>query len=175
MSVWDSVLNTVSRITGSAADVSMRFGPHGVMPGEAVKVEIEVIGGRAALDVREIIVDIEANEHVTLKSVERTIDELSDAIDQHGRSHPMPRPASFSPHTVNVFRQRVRVAQPFTLGAGEKKSYSGRFRLPDNAQPTYEGTNVRHYWKIRVRLDILEHPSGYRCGTSIERRSGHSG
>ncbi len=171
MGVWDSVLNTVSRITGSAADVTMRFGPHGVMPGEDVKVEIEVIGGKTAVEVREIIVDIEANEHVTLKSVERTLDELAGALDQHGRSRPTSRPASFSPHTVNVFRQKVRVAQPFTLGAGEKKSYSGRFRLPDNAQPTYEGTNVRHYWQIRARLDILgADPTSDWCALAVGRR-----
>lgn len=158
MGVWDSVRNVANRITGSAAEVSIDLSSAAGMPGDELTVQVEVVNGRAVLDVRMVVIDIEATEHITLHSVERALDEFShelDALTQEPRSRRRSKPLTHEPHSLNVHRSRVRVGDAYTLGAGERKSYTARVRIPADAQPTYHGTNVRHVWHLRARLDIL--------------------
>lgn len=171
MGMWKSVLNTVSRITGSAAQLAVTFTPAAVMPGDEVTVEIEVVNGDAVLEVRSLVLDVESNEHVTLQSTERVLDEMLHAIEQQGRRQPTAKPLSMQPHDVNVFRAQVRVAAPLTLGVGEQKRYTGRVRLPAKSQPTYLGTNVQHTWRLRARLDVLgTDPSSEWAAFEVGRR-----
>ncbi|MRG95954.1 hypothetical protein [Polyangium spumosum] len=31
----------------------------------------------------------------------------------------------------------------------------GRFRLPTNVQPTYDGKYTKHFWRFRARIDVF--------------------
>lgn len=154
MGVWDSISNVVRRVSGNAAEVELVLSPTAGMPGDRLTVQIEVVNGKAALDVRALVVDVEANEHITLKSAELALDEFSDALNGRNGAQ-SPSRLAHQPHTANVLRATVRVADAVTLGAGERKSYSGTVRIPERAQPTFHGTNVQHTWRLRARLDVL--------------------
>jgi hypothetical protein len=155
MGMWDTILNGVSRVTGSAATVTATLSPAAVMPGDEMTIEVEVVNGNAPLDVRALVLDVEANEHIALQSMEHTLDAMVQSMERSQGRRIGTAPLAAQPHDANVFRAEVRVAGPITLGVGERKRYTGRVRLPPRSQPTYLGVNVQHTWRLRARLDIL--------------------
>ncbi|MEZ4296544.1 MAG: hypothetical protein R3B70_16345 [Polyangiaceae bacterium] len=60
MGIWDSVRSTVDRVTGSAANVELEADDEVLKPGQTVNVRIAVKNGLSALEVRAVLLEIEA-------------------------------------------------------------------------------------------------------------------
>lgn len=154
MSFWKSVRNVVDRITGDAAALELVCTQGVVFPGESIEVQLSLDVGAADLVVRGLYLDVEATEHVNLQSARFALDDLVHDLSALNTKTQPPLQLARMANDINVFRRAVLVSGPCTLGAAEKKSYRGQFKLPAGAQPTYHGTNVQHTWRVRARLDI---------------------
>jgi hypothetical protein len=56
---------------------------------------------------------------------------------------------------TKTFEACITICAGLVLDPGQEKKFDGRFRLPSNVQPTYEGKFTQHLWRFRARLDVL--------------------
>ena len=67
MGIWDSVRSTVDRVTGNAANLAaLEADSEVVKPGQSVNVRIAIKNGLSALEVRAVLLEIEAVETIDL-------------------------------------------------------------------------------------------------------------
>lgn len=52
-----------------------------------------------------------------------------------------------------TYSEEVVLAEGLALKAGESRSFSGSFVVPEDAQPTYDGVNATHTWWIDIYLE----------------------
>ena len=52
-----------------------------------------------------------------------------------------------------TYSEEAVLAEGLTLKAGETRSFSGSFVIPEDAQPTYDGVNATHTWWIDIYLE----------------------
>ncbi len=45
-------------------------------------------------------------------------------------------------------------ASPVNMQQGESKQYNASIPIPATVQPTYEGTDAKHEWRVRAFLDV---------------------
>lgn len=157
MGIWDSVRNTVDKVTGNSAKVSLESDAGSVQPGQTVNVRIAIKNGLAALEARSVLLEIEAIETIDLPRNANWANVVQDAVEAAStraphQSHAKP---SSTQNSAKTWTATVTVSPALTLAAGEEKSFKGTFRLPANVQPTYEGKYAKHAWRMRARLDVF--------------------
>lgn len=156
MGIWDSVRNTVDRVTGSSANVGLEVDAGNVRPGQSINVRIAIKNGLAALEVRAVLLEIEGVEtidlprHASWANVVEDVLEAGNKRKQHARDKPLA-----TKHSDTTWKTAITVSPGLTLGAGEEKKFQGSFKLPPEVQPTYDGKYATHTWRMRARLDVF--------------------
>ena len=52
-----------------------------------------------------------------------------------------------------TYSEELMLAEGLALRAGETRTFSGSFVIPEDAQPTYDGVNATHTWWIDIYLE----------------------
>ncbi len=52
-----------------------------------------------------------------------------------------------------TYSEELVLAEGLALKAGETRSFSGSFVIPEDAQPSYDGVNATHSWWIDIYLE----------------------
>lgn len=156
MGIWDSVRSTVDRVTGSSANVALEADTEVVQPGQSVGVRIAIKNGLSALEVRAVLLEIEAVETIDLPRHANWANIIEDVVDVGNRHppHSSSKPLA-TKHSDTTWKVAVTVSPALTLAVGEEKKFQGNFKLPAEVQPTYDGKYAKHAWRMRVRLDVF--------------------
>ena len=156
MGIWDSVRSTVDRVTGSSANVALEADTAVVKPGQSVGVRIAIKNGLSPLEVRALLLEIEAIETIDLPrhaSWANIVEDAVEARNHHGaRSSSKPQSTN---HSDTTWKASITVSPAMTLAVGEEKKFQGNFKLPPEVQPTYDGKYAKHSWRMRARLDVF--------------------
>ncbi|MFO0586114.1 MAG: hypothetical protein U0441_01180 [Polyangiaceae bacterium] len=156
MGIWDSVRSTVDRVTGNSANVALEADTAVVKPGQSVGVRIAIKNGLSPLEVRALLLEIEAIETIDLPRHANWANVVQDVVEAgngHG-SRTAHKPQSTN-HSETTWKASITVSPAMTLAVGEEKKFQGTFKLPPEVQPTYAGKYATHAWRMRARLDVF--------------------
>ncbi|MEZ4296541.1 MAG: hypothetical protein R3B70_16330 [Polyangiaceae bacterium] len=125
-------------------------------PGQTVNVRIAVKNGLSALEVRAVLLEIEAVEIIDLPRYANWGNVVEDVLAAGNKAAADSRGKPMSTtHSDTTWKAAIPVSAGLTLAPGEEKKFQGRFALPAGVQPTYEGKYSKHRWRMRVRLDVF--------------------
>lgn len=178
MGMWDSVRTAVDRVTGSSATIVVDADKDAIRPGETMTLRISVKNGPAPVDARALLVEIEGLEVIDLPRYANWANIVEDVASAAAK--PGARGGGKPPVTRNstkTCQATVTVSSGLSLSPGEERKFQGTFRLPANAQPTYEGKYAKHVWRMRARLDVLgtDPDTGWRLFRVMSARQGDAG
>ena len=157
MGVWDSVRNTVDKVTGNSANVSLEADAEIVQPGQTVNVRIVIKNGLSVLQARALLLEIEGIETIYLPRYANWANIVEDVAEigiKRGTHRDRPKSAA-TQHSDKTWTATITVSPALSLATGEEKKFQGTFRLPANIQSTYEGKYAKHLWRMRARLDVF--------------------
>ena len=121
-------------VTGGGAEIRIR--PVGeAARGDEMQFEIGCKIKDADMDISRVYVKFRASERIKFRD-----------RDADGSSE-MERKDS------TTFKGEVDVSGPETLSAGGEYSWTGSFRIPPDAKPTYHGIACNHDWEMCAYLD----------------------
>lgn len=156
MGIWDSVRSTVDRVTGSSANIALEADTAVVRPGQSVNIRIAIKNGLSALDVRAVLLEIEAIETIDLPRHANWANIIEDVVDAGNKRTPHgPSKPTTTKHSDTTWKAAITVSPALTLAVGEEKKFQGNFKLPADVQPTYDGKYAGHAWRMRARLDVF--------------------
>lgn len=135
MGLLSKLKSAVNFVTGGAAKVQIEYSPSTAVPGQAISVKVTATSTGGEVKSKGIYIDLRAVERVAVSK--RDAAELDDDLD-------------FSKTT---FKNEIKIADEFVLGANETKVFEGTINMPDNVQPSFEGKYVSHAWEIRGRVE----------------------
>ena len=156
MGIWESIQTAVDRVTGSSASISVESDKDTIRPGESMTVRISVKNGPAALEARSVLLEIQGLEVIDLPRHASWTNMVEDVTEAAAHSKGRTGPKSLvTQGSAKTCEATIKVSPGLSLSPGEERKFQGTFRLPANAQPTYEGKYAKHTWRMRVRLDVF--------------------
>ncbi len=134
MGFLDKLKNAVNVVTGGAAKVELEMGNSFMFPGDEISVTIRATSTGGEVKSAGAYIDLNAVESVKFVD-EKTKQEVS---------------------TSRVtMQQTFQIAPAFTLGPNESRTFEGKFRLPPQVLPSYQGSFARHECQIRGRIEAF--------------------
>lgn len=125
-----------NKVTGGGAQVNIQVPT--VVRGQAAPVRIEVTA-KANGKVNAVYLLVNAVETCEVKD-----------SDWNGTKH--------TTETVRgrktSYDNKITVAGPFELQAGQSYSFDARLELPTNVNPSFDGKMIEHVWTIQAGLDM---------------------
>jgi len=137
MGFFDKMKSAMKSVTGGQAKVTMEFQPTMMFPGDSVGVKITVTSTGGEVKSKGIFVDLVGRETVDIRKGQVSGVEQNIDADKEILSRTFP------------------IAGEFVLGAGETKLFEGVFQLPNELQPTYNGTYAKHQCLLRGRMEAF--------------------
>jgi SpoOM protein len=135
MGFLDKLKGAVNAVTGGGAKVTLEYDPPNVLPGDTIRVKISVTSTGGEIKSKGVFVDLVGSEHAKLPK--GTVPNHNADIHASQQS----------------FSQEFQIAPELVLGKNETKLFEGSIKVPTSIQPTFQGTYVRHEWKIQGRLE----------------------
>jgi len=137
MGLWDKVKGAVQAMTGGGATVNVTVGEASI--GRPFIVNVEATAN-ADIELSAVYVIVRANEFADVRDVGYQHADEWHRIDHIEASH-------------QTFKQRFDIASGCTLSDGETKTWSGEIRIPESANPSFDGEMISHRWAVMAALD----------------------
>ncbi len=144
MGFMDAIKSAVNYVTGGAAKIEVQVGSRTADGG--FPVHIEAVAPDADLKMQKVYVKVEGHETIRFKDRPHQNQPgqpaTSMATNQHEHTE-----------TATTFELIIDVAPGTTMAKGQKYQWDTVMRLPADAQPTYNGKNATHEWRVYAALD----------------------
>jgi hypothetical protein len=137
MGIFSKLANAV---TGGWVKVKLEWSA-GTGPRE-LRVRVTTDPVKSEGEIQSVYVQVLAEEAVTIPDV-------SMARNEGGVIKTTTESVS---RTEATFNQRIEIAGPQSLQAGQTYEWTGVVNLPADGKPTYKGVNANHTWKILAGL-----------------------
>lgn len=133
--------NKLKNLVSKSAEVQMQVSEMQVRRGDSVKVLVTV-NAVGQLDAKGVFLEITGYETVKYQ-YEAKIDGSTTTRTESGTKG-----------NQTYSRRDPLVGERLTMNQGESRQFEGTVQIPPTAQPTYNGIDARHEWKIRALVDV---------------------
>jgi hypothetical protein len=144
MGFFNKIKNTFNQMTGSTGNLQLRIDKAQYARGEAIEVAFTVYA-TGALKGKSVNIELVATERIKFQvPVQNTSGSDSSWTRNEERTQE---------HQTYRHVEMLEVAG-IQLNEGESREFTGTLQVPMGMQPTYQGVNAQHTWKVRAFVDV---------------------
>lgn len=156
MGIWDAIKSVANMVTGGGANLTLTVGPRATDGSFPVKVKAVIAD--ADLKVERVYLKIEGMETIKYKANAQPVAQASAQAAQ-GSAQPAPTAVSRGSEDEktdinHTYSEEKDLAPGGTFTAKKEYEWEGKFSVPADAQPTYEGKKAKHEWRVYAGLAV---------------------